>query len=294
MVLGKAARVGMRTQMKILPVCNFGIMGLLVCSAAWAETGSQKIAAVNAEIVAGDYEQAGIDLAGLQREIELKIGTVTSDQRKALIGHAIAQSKTATLQAALDDVNACAASYNQGNWPAALQSAMDASFRVIVLRRQAGSATVYRLDKARGDVPNAGFSEFLRTARAAYDDKRPAEALEYLTRAIAAIQTLPEGARSSLLARAYSLRGLAFLDQNDQASAEASLSASAVGHFGPVTFPSMKLAKALLARGDSAAVLKYLEQCKPLWPAGAQQLADWEAAIQAGQTPDFGPAAGVY
>ncbi|MBZ5610378.1 MAG: hypothetical protein LAP38_19115 [Acidobacteriia bacterium] len=279
--------------MKTLNCLSIGIIGLLVSSAGWAETGSQKIAAVSAEIVAGDYEQAGIDLAGLSREIESKIGTISADQRKDLFRHAMGRPKNVSQQAALDDLNACAASYTQGNWMAALGSATDASFDVIALMRQAGTGAVYQLDKARADTPRAGFADLLRAARAASNDKRPTEALEYLTRAIAAIEELPERGRPLLLRQAYTLQGLAFLDQNDQAAAEASLAASAIGQFGAIP-PSMKLAKALLDRGDSAAVLKYLEQCKALWASGAQQLATWEAAIQAGQTPDFGPAAGIY
>jgi len=54
--------------------------------------------------------------------------------------------------------------------------------------------------------------------------------------------------------------------------------------------PDMTLARELLAKGESAVVLEYLELCRRFWKgSGAHQLDQWSQAIREGRTPDFGP-----
>ncbi len=279
--------------MRMSTIFNLGIAMLIVGLGLHAQPIPQRIAAITSEILAKDYEQAGVDLAGLQREIQSKMDRVSSDQRQALFRHAFDRARTASDQTALDDVNACSTAYNQGDWATALGRLTDASISVAELMRQGGTAAVFQLDKARADTPRARFPDLLRAARAAYNDKRPTETLEYAKRAISAIQQLPGSSQGLLLRQPYTLQGLAYLDLNDRANAEASLAASAIAEFRSAP-PSMRLAKALLDRGATAAVLNYLERCKALWPSGADQLAAWEAAIQANQTPAFGTAASLY
>lgn len=55
------------------------------------------------------------------------------------------------------------------------------------------------------------------------------------------------------------------------------------------TGPGMQLAKELLDRGESAAVLQYLEECGSFWEANRGKLAEWIVLIKAGLKPDFGP-----
>jgi hypothetical protein len=52
--------------------------------------------------------------------------------------------------------------------------------------------------------------------------------------------------------------------------------------------PNMTLAKELLEKGQSEAVLQYLELCKHFWEGHRQQLDEWRQAIRNGKTPDFG------
>ncbi len=52
--------------------------------------------------------------------------------------------------------------------------------------------------------------------------------------------------------------------------------------------PNMALARDLLERGESAAVLQYLEECGAFWSANRGKLAEWMALIRAGLKPDFG------
>jgi hypothetical protein len=52
----------------------------------------------------------------------------------------------------------------------------------------------------------------------------------------------------------------------------------------------MRLARDLLLAGERAAVVEYLELCKPLWDEGRREqvLDRWIATIRAGRMPDFG------
>ncbi len=52
--------------------------------------------------------------------------------------------------------------------------------------------------------------------------------------------------------------------------------------------PNMALAKDLLDRGESAAVLEYLKESGEFWHADRGKLAEWTALIRAGLKPDFG------
>ena len=51
--------------------------------------------------------------------------------------------------------------------------------------------------------------------------------------------------------------------------------------------PDMALAKALLERGETETVLRYLELCLDLWERGEDDLRDWIVLIEAGRIPDF-------
>ena len=55
--------------------------------------------------------------------------------------------------------------------------------------------------------------------------------------------------------------------------------------------PDMSLAKALLHRGESGAVLEYLELCLDFWAQGEERLRDWIVLVEAGLVPDFRPLA---
>ncbi|MBU6277510.1 MAG: hypothetical protein KGQ61_12810 [Planctomycetes bacterium] len=52
--------------------------------------------------------------------------------------------------------------------------------------------------------------------------------------------------------------------------------------------PNMRLAKALLEKGEKDVVLEYFERCAKFWKTGAAQLATWKTAVEKGQIPDFG------
>jgi len=51
--------------------------------------------------------------------------------------------------------------------------------------------------------------------------------------------------------------------------------------------PNMSLAKELLEKGESDAVLQFLDSCNKFWEMGQQELGQWSSDIRAGKTPDF-------
>jgi hypothetical protein len=52
--------------------------------------------------------------------------------------------------------------------------------------------------------------------------------------------------------------------------------------------PNLQLAKDLLAKGESQTVVEYFTRCGTFWKMGADRLAAWTAAVNKGETPDFG------
>ena len=51
--------------------------------------------------------------------------------------------------------------------------------------------------------------------------------------------------------------------------------------------PNMRLAKELLARGEREVVIDYLDLCAIFWKRHGDQLEEWKAVIQKGETPEF-------
>ena len=50
----------------------------------------------------------------------------------------------------------------------------------------------------------------------------------------------------------------------------------------------MLLAKDLLERGETEAVLAYFEMCRAFWNMGGARLDAWRTEVQAGAIPNFG------
>jgi tetratricopeptide (TPR) repeat protein len=53
--------------------------------------------------------------------------------------------------------------------------------------------------------------------------------------------------------------------------------------------PNMSLAKELLEKGETNAVLQYFELCQKFWSMGGEKLDDWTKEVKMGITPSFGP-----
>ena len=51
----------------------------------------------------------------------------------------------------------------------------------------------------------------------------------------------------------------------------------------------MSLAKDLLAKGESRAVLQYFEDCRKFWKRDNGRLALWAEDVKVGNVPEFGP-----
>jgi hypothetical protein len=86
--------------------------------------------------------------------------------------------------------------------------------------------------------------------------------------------------------------GLISLKQGDIDGAKTHLLESGKSTGSPVldSFgPNMKLAKALLEKGEKDVVLEYFAQCKVFWKMGASKLEEWTAEVRKGAIPEFGP-----
>lgn len=57
-----------------------------------------------------------------------------------------------------------------------------------------------------------------------------------------------------------------------------------LGSFGP----NMALARDLIQKGESQAVLDYFEQCRRFWSMGHETLNTWAEDVKAGRVPNFG------
>jgi hypothetical protein len=91
---------------------------------------------------------------------------------------------------------------------------------------------------------------------------------------------------------AHMALGLIALHNNDAATATRELLESAhlttgspvLGSFGP----DMWLAMELLRKGESPAVIDFLNRCRSFWPEGSSQLDSWIDTIRKGGVPVFG------
>lgn len=90
--------------------------------------------------------------------------------------------------------------------------------------------------------------------------------------------------------KAHTVLGLLALENDDLKLAKHHLLQSAKTKGSPQlnTFgPNMRLAQALLQRGEREVVLRFLESCQEFWESSYP--AEWTRSIKAGTIPDFGP-----
>jgi hypothetical protein len=87
----------------------------------------------------------------------------------------------------------------------------------------------------------------------------------------------------------HTVLGLVALTESDIAAAVVelrkageTLGSPQLNSFGP----TMQLARALLKRGETDAVLAYLQQCRKFWTSGTTWLDLWEQKIRKGQVPN--------
>jgi hypothetical protein len=89
---------------------------------------------------------------------------------------------------------------------------------------------------------------------------------------------------------AHTVLGLVSLERGDIAAATNQLALAGATPGSPQlnSFgPSMRLAKALAHRGETYAVLTYLQQCRQFWKMGETWLDVWEEKLRSGEIPNF-------
>ena len=85
--------------------------------------------------------------------------------------------------------------------------------------------------------------------------------------------------------------GLIALEAGNLAEAKKRLLASADSKGSPQmnSFgPSMRLAKALLEKGEKDVVLEYFDRCSKFWEMGNDRLEAWATSVKKGEIPEFG------
>jgi TonB family protein len=140
----------------------------------------------------------------------------------------------------------------------------DAHRRYYALDRMAKAA----VDAGAMDKAGAYASELLTASKANKDDWNAGNAIHdgNMVLGLVALQQGDVSKAGNLLLEAGRTPGSPQLDS-----------------FGP----DMSLAKALLAKGESGIVLKYLSLCGNFWKMGAGKLEAWSQAIRDGKTPAF-------
>jgi hypothetical protein len=128
-----------------------------------------------------------------------------------------------------------------------------------------------------------------RATLAAHTLGRVDEARALATEALELAAKYPSN--GSAINAAHTVLGLIALDDGDVVEAIAALERSSditegspdLDSFGP----SMRLAKALLGRGETQAVLRYFERCGGFWKMGTESLDIWTAKVKKGGIPVF-------
>lgn len=103
------------------------------------------------------------------------------------------------------------------------------------------------------------------------------------------------GFGSSFYGRSVYIANIVFghiaLNANDIGKAKEHLLAAAripgspeLNSFGP----NMKLAKQLIEKGERQTVIEYFDLCAKFWKSQNGRLERWKAAVERGETPDFG------
>lgn len=135
------------------------------------------------------------------------------------------------------------------------------------------------------------FNVLPRAAIAAFDLERYDDARRYAEEALtAAVDHAGHWNYGNAIHDAHMTLGLLALRDGDDARALEELRLAGetpgspqLGSFGP----SMQLAKAMLARGHTNAVLAYFTQCRRFWHMGKTWLDVWEAKVREGRSPNF-------
>lgn len=129
-------------------------------------------------------------------------------------------------------------------------------------------------------------------ARRAFGAGNPPEA-EKLARELAALapKYKQDWNYGNAVQNANQVLGLIALAANDVPEAKRRLLASADSDGSPQmnSFgPNMRLAKALLEKGEKEVVLEYFQRCGRFWKMGGGKLKSWRESVIRGDMPDFG------
>lgn len=179
------------------------------------------------------------------------------------------------------------------DWPEASRIAIRINTALLTRNRpQANPLLEFQhLETVAGTEPIRRNPYLARLAKAAFDAGEYTHAAQYAREAIAAAgqgvfwwtgDAIHQG--NIVLGRLALRRGDVDEARRDLLAAGRTPGSSSLNSTGP----NMALASDLLDKGESAAVIQYLEECGTFWNGNRGKLAEWIALIKAGIKPDFG------
>lgn len=140
------------------------------------------------------------------------------------------------------------------------------------------------------DTAESRFYALPEAALAAYRLGELEYAMKLADEALDLAQSYPDNWNfGNALHFAHIVRGMVALDNDDVRIAVDELAGAGATPGSPQLHsfgPSMELARALLKRGETEAVLNYLRQCRAFWKMGTTWLDLWEPMVRAGQIPN--------
>ncbi|MEP6714178.1 MAG: hypothetical protein ABJC09_01310 [Terriglobia bacterium] len=197
------------------------------------------------------------------------------------------------LAATLQSLDAAKSACNRADTEEALFQLTAASYRIAGLAMNQTPQKIAADDAATAASGNVPFGWHI-AAVSAYRAGDLDKALQYSAKELDTIRGFfaqPDMAVYDLQ-RAWNLNGIIMLARGDVASARAALANSVASlPAAPLQgrIPVMALAQQILQRGDRSAVSAFLGECARM--SGDPRIGDWKKAVDAGQSPNFGPAA---
>lgn len=156
----------------------------------------------------------------------------------------------------------------------------------------AKALSAYEKAQAEDSSEPGRFARLEGLAKEAFEAGEINKSAKYATELLAAAQkNAPHPNDGSAIYNGNTVLGRVALKQGDVAGAVKYLLASGQTPGSPVlnSFgPNMCLAKELLVKGESDAVLQFIKLCRKFWSMGDEKLNAWTKEVKAGNTPDFG------
>lgn len=272
---------------KLLFLLGLGLGSMLAQPQLTANQANEKFDEMVAQIGAGRFDKAGLALsriqAAIRAETEQKFSPTVFERARQIQDGVGLMSTLALLRS----------QYETKNWVAASESATMLGFGLASLWMKTDPNKRFEILAEDFNNTRDLQKDFTRSAilTTAVEAKRWDDAEVYAREVLRAAdknEIVMDAGRYRHLA--YTVAGLAAMAKGKQKEAAEALLASAKVQTEQILRtlgPNTRLAEALLAAGDKATVLAYLDLLGNWNWRDSGRLAEWKQQITAGKTPDF-------